>query len=75
MAVHLVRAGRLFDGVPYAYAAIAQPGALVFTAGACPLDENGVLVGAGDVRVQAAQAMANLAGRTPSRGRGTLATS
>jgi enamine deaminase RidA (YjgF/YER057c/UK114 family) len=61
MTADLVRADRLFDGVPYAYAAIAQPGALVFTAGACPLDEHGMLVGAGDVRLQAGQAMANLA--------------
>jgi len=70
MAVDLVRAGRLFDGVPYAYAAIAQPGALVFTAGACPLDENGVLVGAGDVRLQAGQAMANLVGALDAAGAG-----
>jgi enamine deaminase RidA (YjgF/YER057c/UK114 family) len=61
MAADLVRADRLFDGVPYAYASTARPGALVFTAGACPLDEHGRLVGAGDVRLQAGQAMANLA--------------
>jgi enamine deaminase RidA (YjgF/YER057c/UK114 family) len=51
---------RLYGGVPYAYAAVAPPGALVFTAGACPLDENGAIVG-GDVRIQAQQAVANLA--------------
>ena len=61
MTVHLVRAGRLYGGVPYAYASVAPPGALVFTAGACPLDESGVIVGAGDVRIQARQAVANLA--------------
>lgn len=60
MTVHLVRAARLHSGVPYAYAAIAQPGALVFTAGACPLDEKGTIVGPGDVRLQASQAIANL---------------
>jgi enamine deaminase RidA (YjgF/YER057c/UK114 family) len=60
MTVHLVRAARLYSDVPYAYAAIAQPGALVFTAGACPLDEQGAIVGPGDVRLQASQAMANL---------------
>jgi enamine deaminase RidA (YjgF/YER057c/UK114 family) len=60
MTVHLVRAAGLHSGVPYAYAAIAQPGALVFTAGACPLDEQGAIVGPGDVRLQASQAMANL---------------
>lgn len=60
MTVHLVRAGRLSGGVPYAYASIAQPGALVFTAGACPIDENEEIVGTGDVRLQASQTMANL---------------
>jgi enamine deaminase RidA (YjgF/YER057c/UK114 family) len=61
MTVRLVRARRLYGGVPYAYASVAPPGALVFTAGACPLDENGVIVGIGDVRIQAQQAVANLA--------------
>jgi enamine deaminase RidA (YjgF/YER057c/UK114 family) len=61
VAVQLVRADRLFGGVPYAYASVAPPGALVFSAGACPLDENGVIVGAGDARIQAQQAVANLA--------------
>jgi enamine deaminase RidA (YjgF/YER057c/UK114 family) len=60
MAVQLVRADRLADGVPYAYASVAPPGALVFTAGACPLDENEVIVGLGDVRIQSRQAVANL---------------
>ena len=70
MAADLVRADRLFAGVPYAYASIAQPGALVFTAGACPLDENGKLAGAGDVRLQAFQAMANLAHALSAAGAG-----
>jgi enamine deaminase RidA (YjgF/YER057c/UK114 family) len=61
MGIQLVRADRLYGGVPYAYASIASPGALVFTAGACPLDENEVIVGAGDVRLQAQQVIANLA--------------
>jgi enamine deaminase RidA (YjgF/YER057c/UK114 family) len=60
MGIQLVRADRLYGGVPYAYASIASPGALVFTAGACPLDENEVIVGAGDVRLQAQQVIANL---------------
>jgi enamine deaminase RidA (YjgF/YER057c/UK114 family) len=68
MAVHLVRPGRLYDGVPYAYASIAEPGALVFTAGACPLDEDGALVGADDIRLQATQAMANLASALAASG-------
>ena len=61
MSVQLVRAERLYSGVPYAYASVAEPGAVIFTAGACPLDENGVTVGAGDIAAQARQAMANLA--------------
>ena len=60
MAVQLVRAGRLYGGVPYAYAAAGQPGTVVFTAGACPLDENGSVVGPGDLRLQARQVVANL---------------
>jgi hypothetical protein len=31
----------LYDGAPYSYFAIAPEGALVFTAGACPLDAEG----------------------------------
>jgi enamine deaminase RidA (YjgF/YER057c/UK114 family) len=60
MPLRLVRADRLYSGVPYAYASIAEPRALVFTAGACPLDENQAVVGVGDVRRQAQQVMANL---------------
>jgi enamine deaminase RidA (YjgF/YER057c/UK114 family) len=61
MTVRLIRAERLWAGVAYAYAAIAQPGDLVFTAGACPLDEDGMVVAPGDVGLQARQAVANLA--------------
>jgi enamine deaminase RidA (YjgF/YER057c/UK114 family) len=60
MTIQLVRSAALFHDAPYAYAAIAQPGALVFTAGACPLDEDGVVVAPGDVGRQAQQAVANL---------------
>jgi len=60
MTVQLVRAPRLYGGVPYAYASVAEPGALVFTAGACPLDQNEAVVGAGDVARQTQQVMANL---------------
>jgi enamine deaminase RidA (YjgF/YER057c/UK114 family) len=60
VAVQLVRAERLYGGVPYAYASVAPPGSLVFTAGACPIDENDAIVGAGDAVRQARQAMANL---------------
>lgn len=60
MSVHLVRSSRLFPGVPYAYAAVAGPAGLVFTAGACPLDEHGQVTAPGDVAAQARQAVANL---------------
>lgn len=59
MPVELIRTPRLTDTVPYAYAAIT--GNLVFTAGACPLDEDGAVVAIGDVPGQARQVMANLA--------------
>jgi enamine deaminase RidA (YjgF/YER057c/UK114 family) len=60
MSVHLVRSSRLFPGVPYAYAAVAGPAGLVFTAGACPLDEHGQVTAPGNVAAQARQAVANL---------------
>ena len=50
----------LHAGVPYSYAAVAPAGATVFTAGACPLDEDGRVVAPGDVAAQARQALANL---------------
>lgn len=70
MTVSLVRADRLYDGAPYAYASVAPPGALVFTAGACPLDENGLIVGPDDIPVQARQAVANLAEALAAAGAG-----
>jgi enamine deaminase RidA (YjgF/YER057c/UK114 family) len=60
VVVQLVRADRLHGGVPYAYAAVGKPGTVVFTAGACPLDANGSVVGPGDLRLQARQVLANL---------------
>ncbi len=60
MTIKLVHPDRLYAGAPYAYASVAPAGALVFTAGACPLDEAGQVIGAGDVRAQAAAAVANL---------------
>lgn len=60
-AVHLVRPTGLTDTAPYAYAAVTAPGRLVFTAGACPLDEDGNIVGPGDFVAQARVVMANLA--------------
>lgn len=60
-AVELVRCPTLTDQVPYAYASVVEgPGRLVFTAGACPLDEAGVVVAPGDVVAQAGRVVTNL---------------
>jgi len=59
-SVELVRSATLSDTVPYAYASVVPAGRLVFTAGACPLDAEGNLVGPDDVTVQARQVVANL---------------
>lgn len=60
-AVELIRAPELTGLASYAYAAVAHDvRRLVFTAGACPLDEDGATVAVGDVKGQAAQVMANL---------------
>jgi enamine deaminase RidA (YjgF/YER057c/UK114 family) len=61
MTVNLVRSASLYKDVPYAYASVARRGSLIFTAGACPLDDHGEVVGAGDIRAQASLAVANLA--------------
>jgi enamine deaminase RidA (YjgF/YER057c/UK114 family) len=59
--VELVQAGELTATAPYAYAAVASDvSRLVFTAGACPLNENGETVAVGDVTGQAEQVMTNL---------------
>ncbi len=50
----------LFEGVPYEYGAVAAAGAIVFTAGACPLDESGTVIGPGDHVAQAEAALENL---------------
>jgi enamine deaminase RidA (YjgF/YER057c/UK114 family) len=49
----------LFPGAPYHYAAIAEAGRMVFAAGACPIDEDGVVV-PGGIQAQAEKAVANL---------------
>jgi enamine deaminase RidA (YjgF/YER057c/UK114 family) len=67
--VTLVRSPELAASAPYAYAAVPPAGArLVFTAGACPLDESGETVAPGDVAAQAERVMANL--RTALRAAG-----
>src|SRR5215472_6581229 len=60
MPAHLIRARDLYPDAPYAYASVAPPGSLIFTAGACPIDEAGMVTDAGDYAAQAARAVANL---------------
>jgi enamine deaminase RidA (YjgF/YER057c/UK114 family) len=60
MPAQLIRADGLYPGAPYAYAAVAPPGSLVFTAGACPIDTDGVVTAPGDYVRQAEHAIANL---------------
>ncbi len=60
MDVNLIRSSRLYAGAPYAYAATARQAGLIFTAGACPLDERGEVTAPGDVAAQMRQALANL---------------
>jgi enamine deaminase RidA (YjgF/YER057c/UK114 family) len=59
---------RLYSGVPYEYTATA--GRLVFTAGACPLDEEGRVVAPGDREAQAARAADNLLAALAEHGAG-----
>ena len=68
--IELVRPPELAGRVPYAYAAVADPGRMVFTAGACPLDEQGATVAVGDVAGQARQVMANLTAALEASGAG-----
>lgn len=60
MSVELGRSARLFAGAPYAYTATAPGTGLIFTAGACPLDEQGQVVAPGDIAGQMRQALGNL---------------
>jgi enamine deaminase RidA (YjgF/YER057c/UK114 family) len=50
----------LFEGTPYDYGAIVAAGTLLFTAGACPLDSGGNVVGIGNAEEQAGVALDNL---------------
>ncbi|MFE6224802.1 RidA family protein [Streptomyces sp. NPDC057854] len=60
-AVSLIRSSSLSDVAEYAYAATAPADArLIFLAGACPLDADGVTVAVGDVAGQAAACVENL---------------
>jgi enamine deaminase RidA (YjgF/YER057c/UK114 family) len=60
----------LFAGVPYEYTSVVTGGSLVFTAGACPLDEDGVIVAPGDHGAQAQRAVDNLLTALAERGAG-----
>ena len=60
MDVKLITSAGLFPGAPYAYAAVAGRAGLVFTAGACPLDDQGQVTAPGDIPAQARQALSNL---------------
>jgi enamine deaminase RidA (YjgF/YER057c/UK114 family) len=60
MPAEVVRSSRLFPGAPYAYAAAAPGTGVIFTAGACPLDEQGEVVAPGDIAGQMGQALDNL---------------
>ena len=50
----------LFENAPYEYGSIVPAGAVLFTAGACPLDSEGSVVGLGDHVAQAGVALDNL---------------
>jgi enamine deaminase RidA (YjgF/YER057c/UK114 family) len=52
--------GPLYEHVPYEYGAVALAGAVLFTAGACPLDRDGNIVGLGDPVAQAEVTLNNL---------------
>jgi enamine deaminase RidA (YjgF/YER057c/UK114 family) len=60
MPVELIRSESLAGEVPYAYAAVVPEGSLVFTAGACPLDDQGGVAPLDDLAGQAALVMRNL---------------
>ena len=62
--------GPLYRGVSYDYGAVAPPGAVLFTAGACPLDVDGRVTAPGDHREQARIALANLLAVLDSHGAG-----
>jgi enamine deaminase RidA (YjgF/YER057c/UK114 family) len=68
--IELVVPPGLAGTVPYAYAAVTDPGRMVFTAGACPLDADGACVAVGDVAGQARQVMANLVTALEAAGAG-----
>jgi enamine deaminase RidA (YjgF/YER057c/UK114 family) len=59
--VELIRPAELSDRTPYAYAArVDDASRLVFSAGACPINQDGVTVAIGRIREQTVRAMDNL---------------
>jgi enamine deaminase RidA (YjgF/YER057c/UK114 family) len=70
MPPQLIRADGLYRDAPYAYASIAPPGSLIFTAGACPIGAHGDVTAPGDYVRQAELAMANLVTALAAAGAG-----
>ncbi|GAA1698856.1 RidA family protein [Fodinicola feengrottensis] len=61
MPVRLIRSPTLSTVAEYAYSSSVEPPArLIYAAGACPLDADGVTVGVSDYAAQARQCMLNL---------------
>ncbi len=58
--IDFVRPAGLYRDAPYAYASVAPAGRLVFSAGACPVGPDGIVVGPGDLTVQAQTTISNL---------------
>jgi enamine deaminase RidA (YjgF/YER057c/UK114 family) len=58
--IDFVRPAGLYRDAPYAYASVAPAGRLVFSAGACPVGSDGIVVGPGDLTVQAQTTVSNL---------------
>jgi enamine deaminase RidA (YjgF/YER057c/UK114 family) len=56
----LIDPPELYEGVPYSYVGVAPAGDTIFTAGACPLDADGAIVGGRDVAAQTRQTLDNL---------------
>jgi enamine deaminase RidA (YjgF/YER057c/UK114 family) len=59
-ALEHVTSPDLFRPPGYAHAVVSRAPVTVWTAGGVPIDRDGALVGAGDVRAQARQVLANL---------------
>jgi enamine deaminase RidA (YjgF/YER057c/UK114 family) len=56
-----VNPSELYAGTPYDYASVAPAGGIVFTAGACPLDDDGTVVAPGHFEAQTRRTLDNLA--------------